>query len=239
MGRASIRRIRPSGWFTAYLLASPPSRDRGPLVRKMLVLAAAVVAVAAPVCGCSSSGSAKSAAATSRSPSTTTAAPTTSTTPSLKEQVRRSWEGIQLDVIGAKPAPVGTTLFFQHGNWAAEVLWKSPNKWCLLNTYTWHVTDAQSPTQFTVRYDRTHAIPGVRADTRRLHAERQVDRNQTAERADRLRHQVHGRRRQIPGDPHSVQSGVERDGPVRIQDSRRDAPDASRRVVAARFSFGP
>jgi hypothetical protein len=44
----------------------------------------------------------------------------------LKEQARRNWEGVQLDVIGTKPEPNGaTTMFFQHGNWAAEALWKT------------------------------------------------------------------------------------------------------------------
>ena len=80
-------------------------------------------------------------------------------TPSLKEQARRNWEGIQLDVIGPKPAPGATTLFFQHGDQAVEAVWKTSTSWCLLNLYTWTVTSATSPTRFTVEYNRTRAYP--------------------------------------------------------------------------------
>jgi hypothetical protein len=126
-------------------------------MRRLIFPIAPLVITVALLAGCSSSGSSKISAATSPPTSTATSAPaTTSTIPSLKEQVRRSWEGIQLDVIGSKPTPGFTTLFFQHNNWAAEISWNPPNTWCLLNTYTWHVTDAQSPTRFTVRYDRIH-----------------------------------------------------------------------------------
>jgi hypothetical protein len=114
--------------------------------------------VTALVAGCSSSGSSKSSTTTGAT-TTTAGRTTTSAAPSLTEQVRRDWEGIQLDMIGPKPAPSLTTLFFQKGDWAAEVSWNSPNKWCLLNTYRWHVTDAKNPTEFTVRYNRVHEYP--------------------------------------------------------------------------------
>ena len=137
------------------------SCDEGRSLRSRFVLGIGVVSVSVLLAGCSSSGSSKSSATTTPSSrvSATTAAATTSTEPSLQEQARRSWEGVQLDTVGPKAAPGFTTLFFQHGNWAAEALWKTQNSWCLLNVYTWTVTSATSPTDFNVEYKRTHAYP--------------------------------------------------------------------------------
>jgi hypothetical protein len=149
--RTSVPRVR----------SSFGSRSGGRSVRRQVVLGIVVVPVAVVLAGCSSGGSSKSSAPSAPLSrlTDTTAAATTSTAPSLKEQARRSWEGIQLDVIGPKTVPLATTMFFQHGNWAAVAMWKTQNSWCLLNTYTWTVTSATSPTDFTVEYDQIHDYP--------------------------------------------------------------------------------
>jgi hypothetical protein len=115
----------------------------------------AVVLIGGLLCSCSGSSSKTSEGTTVAS----TVAPTTTTTLPLTERVQKSWEGVQLDVIGKRAIPGATTLFFQKGDWAAEALLKDTTTWCLANEYRWHVTSATDPTHFVAQYDRIRTYP--------------------------------------------------------------------------------
>ena len=71
----------------------------------------------------------------------------------LEGRIANRMEGAQLDVLrGGAPTPGATTeIVFHHGNWAAEVYWKTDG-WCLARVYTWRVLDAVSETQFRLDY---------------------------------------------------------------------------------------
>jgi hypothetical protein len=50
-------------------------------------------------------------------------------------------------------------MFFQVGDWAAMGLWRTADAWCVSDVYDWTVTDATSPTDFTVNYVRSAVFP--------------------------------------------------------------------------------
>ena len=105
----------------------------------------AVVALAASACS-----SDETAAA---------AEPTTTSEATLQEQATAAFQGVQLDLIDHTAEPGFTTMFFQDGSWAAMGTWLSKDVWCLAGMYRWTVTEATSPTDFTVSYERTTAFP--------------------------------------------------------------------------------
>lgn len=78
---------------------------------------------------------------------------------SLEEMVTAAFEGVQLDIIDHTAEPGFTTMFFQDGSWAAMGTWLTEDQWCLAGVYDWTVTDATSPTDFTVSYERAEAFP--------------------------------------------------------------------------------
>jgi hypothetical protein len=121
--------------------------------RTIASLIALLLSVAVAGSGCSSDPASSSAT------TKTTEVTTTTEVPTLEEQIAADFQGVQLDVVGDSPAPGGTSMFFQDGRWAAAAAWKSQNKWCLAGLYDWTVTDAKSPTDFTIRYERTKAFP--------------------------------------------------------------------------------
>jgi hypothetical protein len=122
-------------------------------------LIALLLSVAVAGSGCSSDA-ASSSATTKTTDATTTTEPTTTTeAPTLEERIAADFQGVQLDVVGDGPAPGGTSMFFQDGSWAAAAAWKSQDEWCLAGLFDWTVTDAKSPTDFTIQYERTKAFP--------------------------------------------------------------------------------
>jgi hypothetical protein len=50
-------------------------------------------------------------------------------------------------------------MFFQVGNWAAMGNWLTADRWCVSDVYDWTITDATSPTDFTVAYVRSKVFP--------------------------------------------------------------------------------
>jgi hypothetical protein len=81
------------------------------------------------------------------------AAPAPSSTSPFDAAIQDEWEGVQLEVSGATPGPGGgTTMFFHHGTWAAEVYWRSPDDWCLARVYDWSVASATGTTSFNIEY---------------------------------------------------------------------------------------
>jgi hypothetical protein len=94
--------------------------------------------------GCASSAGDASDSTTTRSESTTT-----ETAPSLDEQIRTAWEGVQLG--GSEAA--GRALFFHDGTWAAEMYERGSDDWCLRAVYEWSVTAATSDSSFVIDYD--------------------------------------------------------------------------------------
>lgn len=125
--------------------------------RPAALLVALVIAVATVMSGCSDEPS--SSAATNAPTTTSTEATSTTEAPTLEDQITADFQGVQLDMIEGTPEPGLTTIFFQEGSWAAMATWKSEDEWCLAGVFDWTVTDATSPTEFTVQYDRTEAFP--------------------------------------------------------------------------------
>jgi hypothetical protein len=125
----------------------------------------AVLMFGACLCACSGSSSPTSEGTSTSSTVPETIATTTTSVLSLTERVQQSWQGIQLDVIGNRPIPGATSLFFQRGNWAGLALMTTSTTWCLENEYRWRVTSATSPTHFVVQYDRIRSHPGCTAAT--------------------------------------------------------------------------
>ncbi len=139
---------------------------RGPT----MTLTTTLLSISVLVGACSSSSSTSSpasdaprdttasvAADTTVAATTTIAATTTTAAPTLEQRILASMEGAQLDVIGAAPAPLATTMFLHHGTWAAELLWETQDTWCLLKTYKLSITDATSETNFSLHYDLVDA----------------------------------------------------------------------------------
>lgn len=114
----------------------------------------AVVALSASACSSDDTAAAEEPAPTSAVDATATTEPA-----SLEEQVTAAFEGVQLDIIDHTAEPGFTTMFFQDGSWAAMGTWLTADHWCLAGLYDWSVTDATSPTDFTVSYERTEAFP--------------------------------------------------------------------------------
>jgi hypothetical protein len=50
-------------------------------------------------------------------------------------------------------------MFFQVGDWAAMGNWLTADRWCVSDVYDWTITDATSPTDFTVAYVRSKVFP--------------------------------------------------------------------------------
>lgn len=118
---------------------------------------ALVAALALGGAACSSSESGTPAAAAEAAPTTT--APSTTAPLTSVELATAAFQGVQLDIIDHTPEPGFTTMFFQDGSWAAMGTWLTEDAWCLAGLYDWTVTEATSPTDFTVSYERTEAFP--------------------------------------------------------------------------------
>jgi hypothetical protein len=77
----------------------------------------------------------------------------------MEARISADFQGIQLDVIGGVSAPGATTMFFQVDKWAAMANWVTADTWCVSDVYDWTITDATSPTEFTIEYVRSEVFP--------------------------------------------------------------------------------